>query len=1079
MKEIKLSPEIITKNEPSNEQENEFLIDKHKNINYFSESGGSMTESFLDNKSQINKVNKCNFKCYFVFCFFILILIASISMIITYIIFLCDKKLNFEIKQKQWIIPELNNRKYENYIFDNGLEVMLIQDPYFDMDGGALVIENGYLDDPLDEGSASLSSSLFTHLAFGDTKNISTLQNYFGTYLYETNEHFTNFRFDILNDGFKKFLDNFSKILDVGDNVEIKDNLIDGIKKDVDQNYLSSINIINQEIHLLRYLVYGLKNESGYDILPQGSSQSLSKYTNDQLKENIRNYIKKVIDPKKIKIVIFSKYKFLVSSKYMKKYFEYLITMESPKDDNNNKWKNEYEIKEFNKSQILFIKSNFNDPNVVRIIFYIDKKGNESYSELFYNSKYFYYIVDFFHETKEGSLYSLLTNSSEYNIKSIYADFTIVLKSVIKLTINIELNTLNNINDIIFITYKYMNKILKEAIGKKIQIERYKEIKNICYQGIKYLEKTYDTIDLAKNNAENIINTSWVEKDYFFGDCLPWNDTENFTEIASNESYYYFRQLKPENSVVVFSIRDKDIHKITCNNESKFFLDCSSLKNDNFSQTIYYDTNYKSYLFNSSELERYLEDNNTADISFSPNYYKSNNTESIEALNKTETKNFSNNEFNEFYFIRNDSFKIPRIFISLNLLHPYLRPMKDNINDTRCYYFQIIEMFSAIKRKINKELADAIRAGNDITFGQNENYLFINIFCYNDIAFKIMQTISRVIFDTRWESTDFLINNEIYKNEAYDDFLIITDGISDISRYYFFSELKNNLFNTYEFFPDEFEELHYKKCIQNLNIKNLTTFIINGYIYGYYTAEEAENIFYLFEKGNKSEKFNELLDYVNNKEIRSTNFTDWIREIKDLKENQDINININLYNNSDNLNYGTRYIVFPNDAILNISLFVSILHNIQSQDHCRIMNFEMFLYKNIFFEILLYARKEDDTKGDLIPNDKFLEEQWKMKLKDYNEFNRNVDNIGNRYYYIKKNFVLILYKQQTSLRQRALDILKGILYEGTIIDPQKIMEDYIHKYEGKKFDIYELNGTIEYYSNLNNRKRIDVHTLGK
>ena len=79
MKEIKLSPEIISENEPSNKQENEFLIDKHKKINYFSESGGSMTESFLDNKSQINKVNKCNFKCYFVFCFFILILIASIS----------------------------------------------------------------------------------------------------------------------------------------------------------------------------------------------------------------------------------------------------------------------------------------------------------------------------------------------------------------------------------------------------------------------------------------------------------------------------------------------------------------------------------------------------------------------------------------------------------------------------------------------------------------------------------------------------------------------------------------------------------------------------------------------------------------------------------------------------------------------------------------------------------------------------------------------------------------------------------------------------------------------------------------
>ena len=599
------------------------------------------------------------------------------------------------------------------------------------------------------------------------------------------------------------------------------------------------------------------------------------------------------------------------------------------------------------------------------------------------------------------------------------------------------------------------------------------------YQKIKYLEKTYDTIDLAKNNGENIRNTSWVERDYFYVDCLPWNDTENITEIVNNESYYYFSQLRPENSVVVLSIREKDIDKINCNNKSKFFLNCSSLKNDDFSQTIYYDINYKSYFFNSSELEMYLNDNNSVNITFSPNYYKSNNSKSFDSLNKTEMKNFSNNEFNEFYFIRNDSFKIPRIFISLNLLHPYLRPMNKNINDTRCYYFQIIEMFSALKRRINKDLADAIRAGNDITFGQNENYLFINIFCYNDVAYKIMQTISEAIFDTRWNSTDFLSNNEIYKNEAYDDFLIVSDGIPDISRYYFYSELKNNLFNKYEFFPEEFEEVHFKKCIQNLNIKNLTTFIINGYIYGYYTKEEAENIFNLFEKGNRSEKFNELLDNVNNNEIRSVNFTDWIREIKDLNENRDNNISIKLYNNTDNLNYGTRYIVFPNDKILNISLFVTILHNIQSQEHCRIINFEMLLYKNIFFEILLYAKKGDETKGDLIPNDKFLEEQWKMKLKDYNEFNRNVDNIGNRYYYIKKNFVLILYKQQASLRQRALDVLKGILYEGTIIDPQKIMEDYIHKYEGKKFDIYELNGTIDYYSNLNNRKRIDLHTLGK
>ena len=46
---------------------------------------------------------------------------------------------------------------------------------------------------------------------------------------------------------------------------------------------------------------------------------------------------------------------------------------------------------------------------------------------------------------------------------------------MIKYHIYIELNSLDKINDIIFITYQFMHKIVKEGIGENIQMDRYME----------------------------------------------------------------------------------------------------------------------------------------------------------------------------------------------------------------------------------------------------------------------------------------------------------------------------------------------------------------------------------------------------------------------------------------------------------------------------------------------------------------------------------------------------------------------------------------------------------------------------
>ena len=59
-------------------------------------------------------------------------------------------------------------------------------------------------------------------------------------------------------------------------------------------------------------------------------------------------------------------------------------------------------------------------------------------------------------------------------------------------------------------------------------------------------------------------------------------------------------------------------------------------------------------------------------------------------------------------------------------------------------------------------------------------------FCYEDVAYEIMKKIKYIIYDLNWELTDFKSNNEIYKNEAFQDFFIYNRNyIADISRYYF------------------------------------------------------------------------------------------------------------------------------------------------------------------------------------------------------------------------------------------------------------------------------------------------------
>ena len=1078
MKKDELSPDIEINNENNDiiiEEENDDLINKYE-IKDISRNNSFLTEPlFRHKKNNKNIFKRLSFECLF----FIFIIIVIIILLVIYIISHLNDEPNFNIYNIDWENFKLNNRDYEIYNFTNGLEVMMIHDKEFDMDGGAIVMNKGTMDNPFEEGISTFATLLLDYVF---SSNDQIINNYFGNYDYNINEDFTGFRFNILNNGFKKYLLKFGSILDHDFSKLFDDNIdnIEEIKQIMENKYLNSqYDIDYKENHILAFLVYGLKNETNEEILPEGNKEIMDRYTISDLKNKLIDYLNKLIDPKNIKIVIFSKYKFIISSKYMINAFQYLINKKNNinEEKNNEKNKNPIDQLKFKKSQIIYIKSNSYDTNFIDILYYIDNKNNETFNKLFYREDYFNYITNILSETKEGSLYSLLNQNN--TIKSITTDFFVIFKTKVQFSIKIELNSLQNINDIIFITYKYMHKIIKDGTGNNIQMDRYIELRDLFNQSTKNLEKTFDTMQLANDNGEYLFSFYRNKpKYYFYTYWCPWEEKMTYDENVNkikNETNFYYGQLKPENSVIVIALRDDDINYITCNEESPFRLNCSYFQNkDNIKTSNYYDITYINTTFNSSDFEDFLDINNTANITYVPNNFISINKD-IPNINDKKKDDFliKQNFLNTFYFTKNLNIRIPKVHISINLLHPYLRPLLDDKNKNNCYYFQILEIFSAIKRKLNEVLADAIRAKNIIEFGYNENYLYINILCYEDVAEKIITIVKNITFDTNWNLTDFIDNNEIYKYETFEDFLNFDYDIAeDVGKYYFYDKVKNGLFNKYEFNKDKFENIYKEYCLYSIkeNINKLNKFIVNCSIYGYFNDSMPEKIFNIFERKNIEEEIKNirsLLIEVNNS-THLENFSYWNNEIKQLDEfdkNNSIEIDSNiLYELEENTNI--TYISLTDDSNINdgdiymkISLLDFMFNNIYNYISEYIIHIDMFTYKYIYFQMMYY--NNDYTIENIF--NKMLDEAQKA-------YSQWVDNIGDRFYYLQKNLGLALFKSQSSLKQKALDDLNFRIYNYSTLHLDQIVKEYNNKKKN-----YDFESIRQFLKNINKNKRFNIY----
>ena len=141
------------------------------------------------------------------------------------------------------------------------------------------------------------------------------------------------------------------------------------------------------------------------------------------------------------------------------------------------------------------------------------------------------------------------------------------------------------------------------------------------------------------------------------------------------------------------------------------------------------------------------------------------------------------------------------------------------------------------------------------------------------------------------------------------------------------------------------------------------------------------------------------------------------------------------------------------------------------------MKYKKLAFRHIFFELIF----SDNDKSKIIPDDEIVKTEWQKIIDNSKRFNDPVDYIGNRYYYIKKNYVLILMKEQTSLKTKALGELMKFQLEsqGIVLDPEYMMKKYNEHYNGKEYDDKELNNTLKHFNDFTKINcTIDIFTLG-
>ena len=904
--------------------------------------------------------------------FFIYFLIQSISKDENY------KYIHDKIKK-----PPLTEYKYSNLTFDNGLQVLLIQIEENDTAGGSIIFDVGNLDNQYQYKNLDIA---FSSILNDINTNNNDLEDYHGLFKSSIDEYYSYFSFSILNAGFFKYLESFSKLTYFDDErLKLIQEKVNNTKYSTNQK---DINSEVKEKFILEYMVYGCKN-----LLSENETTIINNRETGEIKEIIDS----ILQPKRMKIVLGSHFKPSMMKKKFLYYFKNLINYKTK--ISGERKSNYYNETNFTKKKIICfnIPSTSIDTNYLKINYFIDKDKNEDYYEFIKKLEYFNYIKYILDETNEDSLYYQLTKSSNFTIKSLSCDYEVILENKIKFSIKINLSPscYYYLEDIIFLTYQYINNLVKfidKEKGQKSQNSTLEEINIINEQNFTFTEDTNDIKLFTKNlgiklfqkrNKNNLFKDNWVQPFDF--------------KVANK----LFSQLIPNNSVIIIGLFS-EAQKRARNNLSYYsFINFTNL----FKKNIYIPAYSFSFSFIdlNTEFEKYFKDYDINNI-FHENKYISKHKDPIK-IDKNEKShfNFSTDDFyinnsRKITYLKDTRYKLPKVHIVLNIYHPFIRPQKKEKEkeneDKHCIYFEFILYLVFIKREINEKLSDAIRAGNKITIGLTQNNIYINIFAFSDIVVDIISKVKEIIMDN--EGMFPKIHDEqfeLYMQSALEDYIKIKRIDSNLEKFFLYYSLNPYLYR-YNDFPNTLNNINAfnNKCSSIFyEIKNyVTSFIMDCQIYGFFDEYILQNISHFLKETNKDEEnyFNASINNagLNSFNLTINNFKEWITKEKIIiKDKNGLEINSRKFDV-----HKYRYIFWDKYSIVNrvkSTIYKKILDNLKRYDYITI-KFSFFYYNAIYLLIHLKVPNNSDYPEDIYKTikDKIIE-VYKNQSKVYEKKN--------------------------------------------------------------------------------------------
>jgi hypothetical protein len=436
--------------------------------------------------------------------------------------------------------------------------------------------------------------------------------------------------------------------------------------------------------------------------------------------------------------------------------------------------------------------------------------------------------------------------------------------------------------------------------------------------------------------------------------------------------------------------------------------------------------------------------------------------------NKYETISLNKTNISEFRYLKDTTFRIPKVYIYINIYHPFYRP--GNVENRDCFYFEYMLYLTYIQREINITLSDAIRAGNKIIASYDKNCIYIDVIAFSDVAESIIVQIKKIISDNKKFSEIFKDENieqfNLYMKSALEDNLNVNKtSINKKATYLFYHSLNKDMYKNYEFSKEyNNTKIIHTKCKDIF--RDNSNLVVNDYIYcliyGNYNKTQAQRIVEIFNKTH-DDSFNNVLERagLGNKNIKEGGFKDWMiyqnLSFLNSKVRHD-------YIKSDDIRFKNHTFIYvywsPYKIVdkIKISIYKKILGN-KIQDEKYSLSFDILSYYNIYLVIHLHNRGNSANKDfEKIKNK--INVFIKNKIIDYSE---RFDVVGSRLYYIIKNIINQQNLKSRDMESKAITLFNSYLYS-PILDINEITQEDITNL--KKMSYIEL--IDNFTNNINN-----------